>query len=111
MDTITIRQGETLQIPITVDDTSAISVRFVAADSTGIIIIDETEAFATNDGKATATIFTNDTLIEAGEYEYMLQINYTDNVIDILPDSSDCSGGDCALPKLIICESLLYGVS
>lgn len=108
---ITIRQGETLQIPITINDTSAESVRFVASSDTEGVVIDLTQQFEIVDGKATATIFTNNTLIETGEYSYMLVVTYADDVVDILPDASECQGDDCELPKLIVCESLLFGVS
>lgn len=103
---ITIRQGETLQIPIEADDLSAISVQFqVALD--GVIYIDVTENFV--EGKA--TIFTNDTLLAIGEYEYMLTITYADGVIDKLPDPEECQTGDCELPKLIVCQGVFSGVS
>lgn len=108
---ITIRQGETLQVPVTINDDSAVTVRFVVADSDDVIVIDITENFTTEDGKASATIMTDDTLIETGEYNYQLVITYSDGVIDILPDPDGCIGGDCELPKFIVCESLLFGVS
>lgn len=108
---ITIRQGETLQIPVTINDPSADSVRFVAANEDGLIILDITEQFTVSDNKATATISTDDTLLETGEYKYQLVVTYTDGIIDILPDPNECNGDDCELPKLIICESLLAGVS
>ena len=111
MDAITIRQGETLQIPVTINDTSAETVRFVVADENGAIVIDITENFTVADNKATATILTNETLIETGEYSYQLVVTYSDDVVDILPDASECQGDDCELPKLIVCESLLFGVS
>lgn len=108
---IKIRQGETLQFPVSVNDTSAESVRFVAADEAGIIVLDITEPFTVVDTKATATIKSNETLLAVGEYKYQLIVTYADDVIDILPDASECDNGDCELPKLIICESLLSGVS
>lgn len=103
---ITLRQGETLQIPVEADDLSAQTVQFQAVKD-GIIFIDETESFV--DGKA--TIFTNDTLLEIGEYQYMLTITYSDGVIDKLPDPSACLNGDCELPQLIICQGVFPGVS
>lgn len=108
---ITIRQGETLQIPVTINDNSASTVRFVVADSEGAIILDITENFTVTENKATATISTDDTLIETGTYPYQLVVTYSDGVVDILPDPNECSGEDCELPNLIVCESLLYGVS
>lgn len=106
---ITIRQGETLQIPIVADDTSALSVQFQVA-SEGIVYIDEVETFTIVDDKAEATIETNATNLETGEYQYMLTITYSDGAIDKLPDPDNCDG--CDLPKFIVCEGELeVGVS
>ena len=106
MDTISIRQGETLQLPIEADDSSAVSVQFqVVKDN--IIYLDETENFV--DGKA--TIFSNDTLLEIDEYYYIVTIEYSDGAIDILPDPSDCDGEDCDFPAFIVCKGAVTGVS
>lgn len=106
---MTIRQGETLQIPIEADDVSAVSVLFQAAQD-GVIYLEELENFEVVEGKATATIFIQDTNLPTGEYEYMLTIVYEDGSIDKLPDTTDC-GDDCSLPLLIICEGDFIGVS
>lgn len=103
---ITLRQGETLQIPIEADDTSAVSVQFQVAKD-GTVYIDETVDFT--DGKA--TVSTNDTMLALGEYEYMLTVTYSDGVIDILPDPEDCDTGDCELPKLIVCQGTFSGAN
>lgn len=104
MNEISIRQGETLQLPIKADDDSAISVTFQVAKN-GTIFIDETENFS--NGKA--TIITNDTNHAIGEYEYMLTVEYPD-ATDKLPDPEACEDGECDLPKFIICRSLVDGV-
>ena len=106
MDTIKIRQGETLQIPIEADDSTAVSVQFQVVKD-GIIYLDVTESFV--DGKA--TIFTNDTLLEIGDYEYIITITYSDGVVDILPDPDDCDGDDCEFPDFIVCKGKSIGVS
>jgi hypothetical protein len=100
MENISIRQGETFEMGIECDDTSALSVRFLAT-SEGVAYIDEIEQFI--DGQA--TIRTEATNIPLGDYEFTLTITYSDGVIDILPDSSECSGDDCALPVLTICKT------
>ena len=106
MDTITIRQGETLQIPIEADDSTAVSVQFQVVKD-GIIYLDVLENFV--DGKA--TIFTNDTLLEIGDYEYIVTITYEDGVVDILPDPTDCVDGDCDFPAFIVCKGAVIGIS
>jgi hypothetical protein len=107
---ISIRQGETLQIPVVADDITATTVRFIATQE-GVIVYDLTETFSVVDGKANATIRTEDTFIETGEYEYMLVVKYSDGTTDILPDTENCIDDDCELPKLIMCKGLPSGVS
>jgi hypothetical protein len=100
MENISIRRGETLELPVEVDDESALTVRFVATQD-DTVYIDQLESFD-DDGRA--TIHTNNTFIPLGEYEFTLSITYSDGIVDILPDASDCDGS-CELPKLIICKS------
>lgn len=109
LDNISLRQGATLQLPIICDDVTAVDVRFKAFKE-NTIYIDELENFATVDGKRQATIFTNDTNIPIDSYDYMLIINYSDGVIDKLPDPDECDG-DCEFPQLIICDGGPDGVS
>ena len=106
MDTITIRQGETLQIPIEADDSTAVSVQFQVVKD-GIIYLDVLENFV--DGKA--TIFTNDTLLEIGTYEYIITVTYEDGVVDILPDPDECEGDDCDFPEFVVCKGVVIGIS
>lgn len=108
-DNMSIRQGATLQFPIVADDVSAQSVQFQAFKD-GIVYIDEFEPFTIVNGKAQATIFTNDTSIPIDTYDYMITINYSDGATDKLPDPEDCDG-ECEFPKLIICDGGPSGVS
>lgn len=92
---ISVRQGETFQLPITADDDTAVSVNFkVWGDTT---IIDETANFV--DGQATidAGTITQD----VGDYSWLITTTYSDGFVEILPDN-DCKG--CDAPKFIICE-------
>lgn len=102
---ITIRQGETLQLPIESTDLSAETAQFQAAKD-GVVYIDATASFI--NGKA--TIWSNDTDIEIGDYEWMLTVTYSDGVIDKLPDKGDCKEGDCELPLLKVCKGDLTEV-
>ena len=106
MDTIKIRQGETLQIPIEADDSTAVSVQFQVVKD-GIIYLDVLEQFV--DGLA--TIFTNDTILEIGDYEYIITITYEDGVVDILPDPANCGDGDCDFPTFTVCRGAVVGIS
>lgn len=97
MDKISVRQGETFQLPVEIDDTTAQTVQLLVWNDT-LTIINETEPF--NDGKATidAGIITSD----VGVYSYSVTITYSDGVVDILPDVNECTG--CDFPEFEICE-------
>lgn len=104
MENISIRQGETLELTVECDDESAVSVRFLATQE-GVPYIDKTAQFV--DG--VATIRTDDTGHPLGDYKFTLTMLYSDGVVDILPDASDC-GDNCDLPTLTICESNVAGI-
>ena len=97
MDKISVRQGETFQLPVEIDDTTAQTVQLLVWNDTATII-DETEPF--NDGKATidAGIITD----AVGLYKYSVTITYSDGVVDILPDITECT--DCDFPEFEVCE-------
>lgn len=107
---ITIRQGETLQVGFSADDLSAQTVRLVAVDEGGQVVVDELASFSTVDGKRVASISTENTLLAVGEYEYMITIEYQDGTLEKLPDADLCEG-DCELPKLIVCKAIDLEVS
>lgn len=110
MDNIALRRGETLELTITADDLTADTILFTAANDDGIVI-SETANFSTVDGDRVATIKTDDTLIDVGEYSYMLTITYSDGVVDKLPDADSCEDDGCDLPTLTICEAIDLEVS
>lgn len=97
MDKISVRQDETFQLPVEIDDTTAQTVQLLVWNDT-LTIINETEPF--NDGEATinAGIITD----AVGLYKYSVTITYSDGVVDILPDVNECT--DCDFPVFEICE-------
>ena len=106
---ISIRQGETLSLAVTIDDDSAQTLQLLVEDSDGNIVINESTSFATVDGVTSATIQTNNTDLDIGDYSYMFVVTYSDDVIEKLPNVAECD--DCDLPKLTICKSINPAVS
>lgn len=101
-----IRQGETLTIAVTAQDETAQTLDLVIADSNNNVVIHETTSFSTTNGVRGAEISTNDTDLDLGDYQYMLQITYEDGTIQKLPDADNCESADCELPTLTICKAL-----
>lgn len=105
-----IRKGQTYEETIYADDESAEEVQLLVSDDEDNIIINETASFTDVDGKRVATITTNDTNHDTGEYKYMFWITYEGDVKIPLPNTDDC-GDNCDLPKFTICESISQEVS
>ena len=97
MNKISVRQGETFQLPVEIDDTSAQDVQLLVWNDSNTII-DETVSFA--DGKV--TIDAGLIAAPVGLYNYSVTITYSDGVVDILPDVNECTG--CEFPIFEVCE-------
>lgn len=102
---ISIRQGETLILNVTIDDLTADTVQLLVSNSNDEVVIDETDSFATEDGERVAQLLSNDTDLPLGDYTYMLKITYSDGTIEIMPEAYECED-DCELPTLTICEAI-----
>lgn len=105
MNNITIRQGETLQLPITIDDGAAETVLFQIIKNNKSV----SETIAIFENKK-ANILIEQLMLPIGEYRYMLTITYTDGIIDKLPDVSDCNDDSCELPTINICEGIFESI-
>lgn len=96
MNKITVRQGETFQLPVTIDDDSAESVALKVWSDSEIINVEE--VFVSGEATIDAGLITD----EIGEYSYSITITYSDGAIDILPDVNNCSS--CEFPIFEICQ-------
>ena len=92
---ITVRQDESFELPITIDDGSAVTAQLKVWGNTEII--NETATFVGGEATIDAGIITAD----VGTYNYSVTIVYSDGKIDILPDVTDCTS--CEFPTFEIC--------
>lgn len=104
-DNITIRQGETLELYVQIDDPQAHLVKLLVAKPDLPPIITEIAYFTTLNGVRSAMITSDNTDHPIGDYEYMFVIIYTDDVVEKLPDS-DCCDDECDLPTFTICKTI-----
>jgi len=108
MDTITFRQGETVPLPIEIDDDQAVQAIFTVTDSDDVVILQITEPFV--DNVANIELSSTQTLLPVGTYNWQITIDYGDDKFVKLPDNTDCE--ECGLPELIVCAANdLDGVS
>lgn len=105
MDSISIRYGQTVTLPLDTSDLTAISADiFVGNPGTTYIL---TKHIDLVDGVGTFVFSTTDTEIPLGNYKY--QINTTDSTGNISKYPSPQVGcGDCDddFPDFIVCEAL-----
>lgn len=110
MDTLTVRNGATLPLSVTIDDDTADSVTIIVKEAVNdsSYLITETANFVS--GTADLTISAAQTNIEPGDYIYQLTVNYSNGAVEKYPDIANCDG-DCEFPEFIVCDSLDLGVS
>lgn len=102
MSDITVRQGQTFELPVKVDDASATDVTLDVWNEDGTIIT-ATANFVNKE----ATIEGGVIVDEVGDYSALVTINYSDGAIDILPLQTGCSDGNpCKFLTFQICEGL-----
>lgn len=98
MQDITIGQGETIRLSVTVEEDGAATAEFIAHNGSVNVL----EYSANFDGLS-ADLSSTDTVIPIGSYDYYIKITWDDGTVDYLPDFSNCEG-DCVFPQLIVCE-------
>lgn len=94
---ISVRIGETFQLPARTNDTSATTIT-LKVWSDAAVVLDVTENFAGGE----ATIDAGIIALPVGIYKYLLTITYSDGAIDKLPDAEECSG-KCEVPEFEVC--------
>lgn len=118
MDDLKVRLGETLQFPVKERDETALTVRFIAKDQDNVVVLNVLESFEDSSENPTYPRVANfvidtsslDLTSDTVNYHYNLIVLYEDDVIEIFPAVEECEG-ECDLPELIVCESLLPAVS
>jgi len=105
MDEINVRQGETLNLGVTSDDTDAATATLYVGNVGETPLITATIELV--DGVGGFSLTTEQTNIPVGTYKYQLNILHNDGQLEMYPDPEDC--GDDGLPNFIVSESLSEG--
>ncbi len=103
MDTISIRYGEDVTLPIDASDITAVSADLYIGLPGETYVL--TKHITLTLGVGTFELDSTDTALPLGTYNY--QINVTDDggFLKKFP-SPDSSCADCGFPEFIVCESL-----
>ena len=105
MESISIRYGESLTLPLSTGDTTAVSADIFIGKPGEVYVL--TKHITITDGEGVFVFTPLETSIPLDTYFY--QINVTDNEGRIekypSPDKT-CDGCDSDFPKFIVCEAL-----
>lgn len=104
MDSISIRYGESLTLPLDAGDVEAASADIYIGKPGQVYTL--TKHITLVDGLGVFVLDSDDTRIPLGTYYY--QINVTDGggYIEKYPSSDDCGGCDSEFPEFIVQEAL-----
>lgn len=98
------RQGQTYQLPVTVDDDSAETVMIDVWNDDGIILTTTTN-FLNKEATLDLGVITDD----IGIYSALVTVTYSDGSIDILPLQVGCGDDNCKFLTFQICEGIPEG--
>jgi hypothetical protein len=105
MKNMRIYWGETLPVLVDVDNFEALTATLIINTSPQIT---KTANFV--EGEADVSIPADETQVTPGQYQYQVNVTYSNGDIKKFPDISICDG--CSLPYVTILESLdMPGVS
>ncbi len=105
MDTISIRYGESLTLPIDTGDATAQSADIYVGKPGELYVI--TKNVSLIDGQGTFVLEASDTQIPLDTYYYQINVTDADGYVEKYPtpeiDCDDCEGD---FPQFIVCEAL-----
>jgi len=99
MQDYSIQQGETIRLKVTVSEEGAETAELFAIN--GAEVIQTVVSFVGLEADL-STNTPDDQL--PGEYPYYVRITWDDGSVDILTKKENCSGEDCELPVITVCE-------
>lgn len=104
MESIKIRYGESLTLPLSTGDPSAVSAEIFIGRPGEVYTL--TKSIAITDGNGVFNFSPAETSIPLGSYSYQINVVDSNGSVEKYPSPSGCSDGDCEFPKFVVCEAL-----
>lgn len=105
MDTISIRYGETVTLPLDTADETAVSADIYVGKAGEVYVL--TKNISLTDGKGVFVLSGAETEIPLGVYNYQINVTDTNGGVSKYPSPlSKCDGCEGDLPKFIVYEAL-----
>lgn len=103
MDTISIRYGEDVTLPLDASNTSAVSADLFIGKPGEAYVLSKNITLTL--GVGVFELDSTDTSLPLGTYNYQINVTDDDGFVSKFPSpNSDCD--DCGFPEFIVCESL-----
>jgi hypothetical protein len=104
MDTISIRYGEDVNLPLDTGDATDVSASIFIGRPGEVYTL--TKPITLTDGKGNFVLDETDTSIPLGTYYYQINVTDASGGTQKFPSPSECSGCDEEFPKFIVNEAL-----
>jgi hypothetical protein len=105
MNSISIRYGESVTLPLDAGDVNAVSADIYIGKPGETYVL--TKHIVLDDGLGTFVFDTNDTAIPLGTYYYQINIVDSDGYVEKYPSPTNtCDDCDIEFPEFIVCEAL-----
>lgn len=105
MDSISIRYGENLTLPIDTGDSTAQSATIYIGEPGKPYVISKLASLT--DGAGVFVFDTTDTSVPIGTYYYQINVLDVNGYVEKYPSPEDvCYGCDNEFPQFVVCESL-----
>lgn len=104
MDSIIIRYGQDLTLPIDAGDETATSASIFIGEPGKIFTLTKTVPLSL--GKGVFNLSGADTSIPLGTYFYQINVTDANGYVSKYPSADDCSDCTEQFPKFVVCEAL-----
>lgn len=104
MNSISIRYGETVTLPLDTGDTTAVSADIYIGRPGQIYTL--TKHITLTEGKGTFIFSPANTSIPLGTYYYQINTTDGDGNIEKYPSPEDCDECENDFPEFVVCEAL-----
>lgn len=105
MDSIAIRYGEDLTLPVDSGDTTSVSADIYIGKPGEAYVL--TKSISLVNGVGTFVFTAKDTELPLDTYYYQINITDGDGYVEKYPSPNEtCNGSDNSFPQFIVCEAL-----
>lgn len=104
MDSISIRYGEGVTLPVDAGDLTAVTADIYIGKPGEAYTL--TQSIGLTDGMGTFVLSPEETRVPLGTYYYQINITDSEGYVEKYPSPEDCDYGESNFPQFIVAEAL-----